>query len=310
MIPRKVIINAAHSVGFDLVGVVPAEALVYERNIFDEWLLAGCQSTLGYMERNVEKRFNVGRLVEGAQSLIICAVSYLSPYGRGYDSACQSKIASYALAADYHLTVKSMLLQLAEQLQCLAPSMRFRTFTDTAPLAEKSYAQRAGLGWIGRNSLLVNPKYGSMMHLGELVISEVVDQYDVPMSGVGCGTCRACVEACPNGAIRDNRTIDTRRCVSCRTIEREAEGDTTPLHGWIFGCDACQTVCPFNRHAPQHTNRLFDPIVDPSALGVEALAAMSEERFSEVAGATAMMRAGLVRLRRNALRNTEEEDVR
>ena len=306
MIPRKVIINTAHAVGFDLVGVVPVEPLDMEYNIFNEWLLAGCQSTLEYMERNVEKRFNVGRLVEGSQSVIICAVSYLSPYSRGYDASCSTKIASYALAQDYHITIKGMLLQLAEQLRCLSPALRFRAFTDSAPIAEKSYAQRAGLGWIGRNSLLVNPRYGSMMHLGELVIDESIDEYDVPMSGVGCGTCRACVDACPNGAIRDNRTIDTRRCISCRTIEREAEGDATPLHGWIFGCDACQSVCPFNRHAPLHANPLFDPVVDPVSLGAEALATMSDERFEELAGRTAMMRAGLARLRHNARRNEEE----
>ena len=306
MIPRKVIINTAHAVGFDLVGVVPVGPLDMEHNIFNEWLLAGCQSTLGYMERNVEKRFNVGRLVEGSQSVIICAVSYLSPYSRGYDASCSTKIASYALAQDYHITIKGMLLQLAEQLRCLSPALRFRAFTDSAPIAEKSYAQRAGLGWIGRNSLLVNPRYGSMMHLGELVIDESVDEYDVPMSGVGCGTCRACVDACPNGAIRDNRTIDTRRCISCRTIEREAEGDATPLHGWIFGCDACQSVCPFNRHAPLHANPLFDPVVDPMSLGAESLATMSDERFEELAGRTAMMRAGLARLQQNAMRNEAE----
>lgn len=306
MIPRKVIINSAYAVGFDLVGVIPAEALDREHAIFDGWLADGCQSTLGYMERNVDKRFDVRRLVEGSRSVVVCAVSYLSPYSRGYDASCSNKVASYALAADYHVTIKGMLLQLAEQLRCLSPTLRFRTFTDSAPIAEKSYAQRAGLGWIGRNSLLVNPRYGSMVHLGELVIDDEVDEYDIPMSGVGCGSCRACVDACPNGAIRDNCTIDTRRCISCRTIERGAEGDTTPLHGWIFGCDACQSVCPFNQHAPMHTNPKFDPIVDPTALSVEGLSTMSEECFAQLVGHTAMMRAGLVRLQHNAKRNAEE----
>jgi epoxyqueuosine reductase len=147
-----------------------------------------------------------------------------------------------------------------------------------------------------------------MMHLGELVIDDEVDEYDAPMSGVGCGSCRACIEACPNGAIRDNRTIDTRRCISCRTIEREAEDDLTPLHGWIFGCDACQTVCPFNRHAPLHANSKFDPIVDPAELGCDSLMNMTEERFAQLVGHTAMMRAGLMRLRNNALRNANERD--
>ena len=278
MIPRKVIINTAHAVGFDLVGVVPVEPLDMEYNIFNEWLLAGCQSTLGYMERNVEKRFNVGRLVEGSQSVIICAVSYLSPYSRGYDASCSTKIASYALAQDYHITIKGMLLQLAEQLRCLSPALRFRAFTDSAPIAEKSYAQRAGLGWIGRNSLLVTPEHGSMIHLGELVINEEVDQYNTPMDGGGCGECRRCVEACPNGAILENRTIDTRRCISCRTIEREANEAKINLDGWIFGCDGCQVVCPYNKRAPLHTNPKFDPLYDPPALDSSAWLRMSATR--------------------------------
>ncbi len=299
MISRNVIINAAHEVGFDLVGVVRAEPLVEERNRFREWLLGGNASTLNYLERNIEKRFDAGLLVEGSLSVIICAVSYLSPYAKAGFSTSGTKIASYALNRDYHITIKEMLADLAERLKEYAPQLRFRCFTDSAPLAEKSYARRAGLGWIGRNSLLVNPKFGSMMHLGELVIDELVDEYDTPMEGVGCGSCRACVDSCPNGAIRDDRTIDTRRCISCRTIEREDES-SVPLHGWIFGCDACQVVCPFNQHAPLHTNPKFDPIIAPEWLTAESLALMTDEEFQALAGDTPMTRAGRDRLRRNA----------
>ena len=117
-----------------------------------------------------------------------------------------------------------MLTTLAERLKNLYPQLRFRAFTDSAPLAEKSYARRAGLGWIGRNSLLVTPEFGSMLLLGELVINEAVDEYDVPKEYVGCGECRRCIDACPNGAISEERYIDTRRCISCRTIEPMASG--------------------------------------------------------------------------------------
>ena len=221
MIPRNLIINAALEEGFDLVGVVPAEAMPAERNRFSEWLLQGSHSSLSYLERNVEKRFDPSLLVEGCRSVVVCAVSYLSPYSRGYAEDCRTKIASYALARDYHVTIKTMLGRVAQRLAEYAPEIRFRAFTDSAPVAEKSLAVRAGLGWIGRNTLVVNPRLGSMMHLGELFISEDVDDYDTPMTGVGCGTCRRCVEACPNGAISDDRTINTHRCISCRTIERE-----------------------------------------------------------------------------------------
>lgn len=299
MILRNIIINSAQRVGFDLVGVVRVEPLIEERKRFEEWLLAGNQSTLGYLERNVEKRFDVGRLVENSHSVVVCAVSYLSQYSRGYRDGYNAKIASYALNDDYHVTIKSMLCELADELKKDNPELRYRAFVDSAPVAEKSLAVRAGLGWIGRQSLVVNPRFGSMIHLGELVIDDVVDEYDRPMTGVGCGSCRRCVDACPNGAILDNRTIDTRRCISCRTIEREGCTDDITLDGWIFGCDACQSVCPFNKQAPLHTNHRFDPRIDPYELSAERWLRMTDDEFSEMAATTPMTRSGLERIRGN-----------
>ncbi len=296
MIARKVIINAAREVGFDLVGVVRAEPMAAERKRFEEWLLAGHNSTLEYLERNVEKRFDAALLQEGTLSIVVCAVSYLSTWSRGYDAACDRKIASYALAKDYHKTIKRMLADLAERLRSVETDIAFRAFTDSAPLAEKSLAVRAGLGWIGRNSLLVTPTHGSMLLLGELLINAEVDEYDQPLEGVGCGSCRACVERCPNSAILDSRAIDTHRCISCRTIEREGQGAKLPLHGWIFGCDECQTVCPFNAHAPLHTNPRFDALFDPTAVDWEA---MTEAEFSATMGDTVLTRSGLERIKRN-----------
>lgn len=300
MIDKNVIMNAALSAGFDLVGVVPAETLSDERKRFEQWMLDGNHSTLGYLERNVEKRFDARLLVEGARSVIICAISYLSPFGRGYDEGCATKVASYALARDYHTTIKEMLHAMAEEIRGVYPALRYRAFTDSAPLAEKSLAVRAGLGWIGRQSLVVNPKLGTMFHLGELVIDDVVDAYDKPMEGVGCGTCRRCVDSCPNGAILENRTVDTRRCISCRTIEREDATSDVPLHGWIFGCDECQSCCPFNQHAPLHRDARFDPLYNP--LDVDWLA-MSDEDFKRVVGDTAMTRSGLERIKCNVLKS-------
>lgn len=302
MITRNVIIKLAKEVGFDLVGVVPAGALTEERKRFEEWMLDGNHSTLQYLERNVEKRFDMTKLVENSHSVVVCAVSYLTPYGRGYRSGWRPKIASYALNADYHVTIKSMLAELAEKLKNYAPELQYRAFVDSAPVAEKSLAVRAGLGWIGRQSLVVNPKLGSMMHLGELAIDVAVDEYDSPMQGVGCGSCRRCVEACPNQAVLENRTIDTRRCISCRTIEREGCAESITLDGWIFGCDACQSVCPFNEHAPLHTNPKFDPCIDPYELTTERWLQMTEEEFTAIASATPMTRSGLDRIKGNVVK--------
>ena len=341
MIPQNLIINAAREVGFDLVGVVRAEAMTTEHDRFCRWLAAGHHSTLTYLERNIDKRFDARLLVEGARSIVVCGVSYRSPLGDGYAEGWRTKVASYALARDYHITIKEMLAALAARLKEYAPDMTFRAFTDSAPLAEKSLAVRAGLGWIGRNSLLVNPDLGSMLHLGELVISEDVDAYSMPMTAVGCGECRRCIAACPNGAISEDRSINTHRCISCRTIEREAsitrdgggealvgsatresgggagicgatresgggacetEGEPIRLDGWIYGCDACQSVCPYNRRAPMHRNSSFDPLFDPTTLDAAQWLAMSEAEFRAMAGTTTMPRAGLARIQRNISR--------
>ena len=299
MITKNLIIKAAKNVGFDLVGVVPAEVLVEQRKRFEEWLLAGNQSTLSYLERNVDKRFDVQLLVENSHSVIVCGVSYLSPYSRGYDEGYGAKIASYALNDDYHVTIKKMLAELAEELKKESSELKYRAFVDSAPVAEKSLAVRAGFGWIGRQSLVVNPKLGTMFHLGELVIDDVVDEYDTPMEGVGCGNCCRCVEACPNQAILESRLVDTRRCISCRTIEREGCDDSIKLDGWIFGCDACQSVCPFNQHAPLHGNPKFDPRIDPYELTPESWLMMTEEEFQTIASTTPMTRSGLQRIKGN-----------
>ena len=299
MITKNFIIKAAKKVGFDLVGVVSAEPLSEQRKCFEEWLLAGNHSTLQYLERNVEKRFNVQLLVENSHSVIVCGVSYLSSYSRGYSEGYGAKIASYALNDDYHVTIKRMLAELAEELKIESPELKYRAFVDSAPVAEKSLAVRAGFGWIGRQSLVVNPKLGTMFHLGELVVDDVVDEYDAPMEGVGCGSCRRCVEACPNQAILESRLVDTRRCISCRTIEREGCDDSIKLDGWIFGCDACQSVCPFNQHAPLHTNAKFDPRIDPYELTPERWLMMTEEEFEAIASTTPMTRSGLQRIKGN-----------
>lgn len=299
MISKNIIINHALELGFDLVGITTAEPLTEEHHRFEAWMSEGNHSSLDYLTRNIEKRFNPQLLVEGARSVIVCAVSYLSPISRGYSSECRTKIASYALARDYHLTIKEMLFELGNRLGEEVEGLKFRAFTDSAPLAEKSLAVRAGLGWIGRNSLVITPRYGSMILLGELVINHQVDSYDKPFEGPRCGNCKVCIDSCPNGAILDNRLIDTRRCISCRTIECETDSEQLPLHGWIFGCDSCQSLCPYNRRAPLHTNKRFDPIIDIATINEERLYSMSEVEFQTIAGSTPLTRSGLERICRN-----------
>ncbi len=198
----------------------------------------------------------------GARTAVVCAVSYKNRASEGYPAGHRAKVASYACAADYHTTLRAMLDRMLAALRAERPDLRGRAFVDTAPLAEKQLAAEAGLGWIGRQSLLVTPRFGTFVVLGELLLADEADRYDEPFGEGRCGSCRACVEACPTGAVTEERMIDTRRCISCHTVERE-QAQRPGLHGWIFGCDACQSCCPYNRRAPQHRHPAFDPLFDP-----------------------------------------------
>lgn len=306
MLPLKEIHEAAATIGFDCCGVAAARALGEPLERFRGWLQAEHHSSLGYLERNIKKRFDPTQLVEGARSVIVCAVSYKSPISEGYPSGHRAKVASYACNRDYHTTIKEMLRELLATLQKNHPALSGRAFVDSAPVAEKQWAVEAGLGWIGRQSLLITPKFGSFVHLGVLIINEACESYDSHFEGSRCGTCRACLEACPTHAILEGeRMIDTGRCIACHTIEKQPTTQID-LNGWIFGCDACQSCCPYNRHAPMHRHTAFDPLFDPRTLTPTAWQQMSEEEFSARLGTTPLTRSGLVRTQENITRYLTE----
>ena len=296
MLYKEHIKRLAREVGFDLCGVVRCGNFVEDGEFLRHWLDCGYGSSLDYMGRNVEKRIDTSLLVEGAKSVVVCALSYKNEISEGYPPHSQAKIASYACMEDYHLSVKRLLRTLFERLRESAPSLQGRLFTDSAPLFEKRYAVEAGLGWIGRQSLLVTPEYGTFVVLGEMVLCSECDSYDEPYVGVGCGECRRCVEACPNGAVHEGH-IDTRLCISRATIEREWSVET-PTHGWIFGCDECQSCCPYNRRAPRATNPVVAPLFDPRDMGVEQWREMSEEEFKSRFAQTPMSRTLLERVKK------------
>lgn len=299
MLDYRFIRQCAAAAGFDLCGVAPCRHLERNELFFRRWLGEGRHASLGYLERNLDKRFDVRRLVEGAQTVVVCAVGYKNALSDGYPAGFGAKIASYALAADYHVTIKAMLGDLFGRLRTVQPGLAGRAFVDSAPLAEKQLAVDAGLGWIGRQSLLVTPQLGSFVLLGELVLDAACDGYDEPLRETGCGACRRCVEACPAAAVGDDRSIDARRCISCRTIERAAVSEIVS-DGWIFGCDACQSRCPYNRRAPQHRHPAFDPLFDPLAFPPERWLAMDGTEFRSTFGRTPLLRSGLERLQASA----------
>ena len=254
--------GVAHEVGFDLCGVAKYRVFEEDKAFLGEWIEHGYASSLDYLKRNIDCRADANRLVEGAKSVVVCAVSYKNMASDGYPADHQAKVASYACTTDYHTTIKQMLFELCERLKEVNPDFSARCFVDSAPIFEKRYAVEAGLGWIGRQSLLITPEFGSFVLLGEIVMTAECDKYDKPYEGVGCGECYRCVEACPNNAIKE-RHIDTSRCISCATIECRADEGICDTHGWIFGCDECQTVCPYNRKAPYFRNPKFTPLFNP-----------------------------------------------
>lgn len=289
----------AKAVGFDLCGVTRPRHFEAEEAFLRTWIEQGKGSTLGYLERNIDKRGDARLLVEGAKSVIVCGVAYKSDISNGYPDSHRTKIASYACTTDYHTTIKQMLGELCSRLKEVCPSLGGRIFTDSAPLFEKRYAVEAGLGWIGRQSLLVTPTHGTFVLLGEAVITEECDTYDEPLKAVGCGECRRCIEACPTKAVEMHH-IDTRRCISRLTIEREeAHGTEVDCHGWVFGCDECQSCCPYNKRAPMATNKRFAPLFDPREMGGEEWQKIGEAEFSTRFAQTPLSRSSLERILRN-----------
>lgn len=293
MISSETIHAFASAAGFDLCGIAPCRILAEHSPRLERWLSGGGHSGLEYMSRYREKRVDPSALVENARTVIVCGVNYKNNAWEGHRVLQNGKVASYAFAADYHKAIKKMLQGLLTRLKESHPEITGRCFTDTAPILEKAWAVEAGLGWIGKNSLLVTPRYGSTVLLGEIVLDAEVDKYNKPFAGDRCGNCDKCVVFCPNEAINDNRTLCTGKCVSRMTIEKcedgQACGDT---HGWIFGCDVCQSCCPFNSHTPYFSNPAFEPVADPMSCDEDFWKNITEQEFNDVFGRTPLKRSG------------------
>lgn len=298
MLSYNLIKKLAVDAGFDLCGITPCQHFAKNEFWFKEWLEKSYQSSLDYMAKNLDKRFDPRNLVEGAQTAVVCAVSYKNRIGEGYPAGHRTKVASYGCVTDYHHLIKPMLEKMLAALRKEYPRLEGRAFVDTAPLLEKQLASQAGLGWIGRQSLVVTPRFGSYILLGELLLTDLTDQYDKPYEGSGCGRCRNCIESCPTGAIVAPKVIDTARCIACHTIEKEPFTEVQ-LDGWIFGCERCQSCCPYNEKAQEHTNPAFDPLFDPLSMTPAEWLAMDETEFTQKLGTTPLTRSGLKRIKSN-----------
>ncbi|KWW30801.1 MAG: (Fe-S)-binding protein [bacterium P3] len=251
MLPAATVKQLALDVGFHACGIAAATPLTADELGLHRWIAEGNHADMRYMERHVAMRHDPALLVPGAQTVISLLL--------GYKPSCymcgDNRIAMYAYGDDYHTGIKQMLFRLIAAIRQVQPGFEAKPCVDTVPVADKHWAVRAGLGWLGRNTLLINPTYGSLCFLAELVTVTLVDSYDLPVAN-RCGDCHRCLDACPNRALQSGPNggsrLDARRCTSYHTVESRASRlpESLQRRGYAFGCDCCQLVCPYNMQAP------------------------------------------------------------
>ncbi|MGD0755780.1 MAG: tRNA epoxyqueuosine(34) reductase QueG [Bacteroidales bacterium] len=248
----------AFKLGFDLCGVAPSRPLKERENILREWCASGMNSEMGYLGKNTEKRINPEFLVPGAKSVIVTGLNYYSDNKQEEHDV--PIISRYAYGINYHDVIKHKLDLILRFIRSLEHETEGSTFVDSEPLLEKAWAVEAGLGWQGRHSIVINNKIGSFFFIGIIILNTELD-YDKPYKENRCGNCRLCVDLCPTGAINENGTIDTRKCIANLTIENRGPipDDLIPKIGsWVYGCDRCQEVCPWNKNAKPNKTPEFE----------------------------------------------------
>ena len=263
------------------------------------------------MEREPEKRSDPRLILPGAKSVVSLAMNYYTPHEHS-DPPESGKISRYAWGDDYHDLMRERLNALLEWIKAASPEINVKACVDTAPVMEKAWAARAGLGWIGKHSNLITKDHGSWVFLGEIFL-DIELAYDRPEPEEHCGTCTACLDACPTEAIVQPYVVDSRRCISYATIELRDEqlpvDIASNLNGWIYGCDICQDVCPWNRFEKPSGEPRFEPREGKTSLSLDRIADMEHPEYVERFRKSAMKRAKLTGLKRNAqaLRRTTVE---
>jgi epoxyqueuosine reductase len=292
--------------GFDLVAVTSAAALEdYHKQAFSRWFKDDYAGRMEYMHRNMDKRINPARLMDGAKSVIVVGLNYKLPKedkSKSESNKPFGKVARYARYEDYHGFFKKLLWQLAEFIISQTGSdVKFKVCVDSAPLAERALAVRAGLGFIGRNHMLINPELGPEILLGELITVIELEQ-DKPVQ-LSCAGCDRCIKACPTGALRPDGQFDARRCVSYLTIEHRGEIEKELIRKMgmrLFGCDECVLACPYQRKAPLCRNLSFKYYPDRSDIALDTILNMDSGEFTDVFRNSTLLRPGLDALKRNA----------
>ena len=289
----------ALELGFSACGISAVRCLDEERDHLQNWLSNGMNGSMGYMANHFEKRLDPGKLDEGAKSVISVLINYF-PSQKQTDPAAPI-ISKYAYGKDYHLVIKGKLNNLLIFIQSSVSPCHGRAFVDSAPVLERPLAKAAGLGWIGKNSLLISKEFGTYVFIGELIIDLELG-YDSPFTGDYCGNCTHCIDACPTGAIVSPRTVDARKCISYHTIENKEEAPASVrenLQNHLFGCDICQDVCPWNKKLKPNISIDFKPIKEIMEMKKSDWMELDHYTYTKLFRQTAFERAGFEQIRRN-----------
>jgi epoxyqueuosine reductase len=293
----------ALSEGFEKVGIVRAVALEEERERLEQWLKRGFQGEMRWMERDPVQRTDPRLLWSEARTVVVVALNYYTPHEHPQEDHTTGKISRYAWGEDYHRIVGDKLKRLLAWIKEQWPEAEGKACVDIQPLMDKAWAVRAGLGWIGKHSNLITRDYGSWVFIGELLLNLELE-YDTDTVEDHCGSCTLCIDACPTLAITEPYVVDSNRCISYATIELRApempEEVAANMDGWLYGCDVCQDVCPWNRFEKPTEESGFEPRAGNVAPSLTAILELTPELYTERFHRSAVKRAKLAGLQRNA----------
>lgn len=295
----QMIKEQAHRLGFMFCGISKAGFLEQEAPRLENWLKAGYHGEMSYMENHFDKRLDPTKLVEGSRSVISLALNYYTEQRQ--DDPNAPRLSKYAYGADYHDVIKDKLKMLLQFMRDQIGDVNGRAFVDSAPVLDRAWAAKSGFGWIGKNANLISKEAGSFFFLAELIV-DLDLEYDIASNRDYCGTCTRCLDACPTDAIVAPQIIDGSRCISYLTIELKGElpgefqGKTD---NWMFGCDICQDVCPWNRFSSPHNEPAFEPHPDLLGMPLSEWEDITEEVFKKLFKGSPVKRTKFAGLKRN-----------
>jgi len=295
--------------GFNKVGIVGAESLEDEGRRLKEWLARGHHGEMGWMARDVHKRVDPREVFPQARSVVVVALNYFTPH-QHQQSPATGKVSRYAWGDDYHDVVKEKLVSLLEWIKEHEPSAEGKVCVDIQPVMDKAWAVRAGLGWLGKHSNVITQEHGSWVFIGELLLNLDLE-HDRERVEDHCGTCTLCIDACPTAAITEPYVVDSNKCISYATIELRAPElpEEMDLAGWLYGCDVCQDVCPWNRFEQATSEMRFEPREGNVDVELDEVLQFTPESYAARYRGSAMKRAKLTGLQRNARVLTGLQDL-